>query len=223
MTDMTNARKVPRTAAKPQLHALSQLIMRVATDVMPYSHGCASMPNAVRTATFPRRQAKIQKIANLLYLFMPLIIFSVDDCRLLSNQENGAEEIWMANVEANRSGVWSKIFQDVLFIESNGTVFISGIESEDGYPEEFDPVVGVRQQFFIDFLRAETKNDNAALESESRSSSQLAEARDYLTELLATAAYVKARGKALNIGIGYRDAEGTYQLIAIETKPPTGQ
>lgn len=152
---------------------------------------------------------------------MPPIIFSVDDCRLLSSQENGAEEIWMANVEANRSGVWSKIFQDVLFIESNGTVFISGIESEDGYPAEFDPVVGVRQQFFIDFLRAETKNDSASLDF--GSSPQLAEARDYLNELLATAAYVKARKKALNIGIGYRDAEGTYQLIAIETKPPTGQ
>lgn len=124
----------------------------------------------------------------------------------------------MADVEASRSGVWTKLFQDVLFVESGGTVFVSGIESRDGFPEEYDPIVSARQQFFIDFLRAETRNDAEADDALLR----MPGVRHYRCELLATAAYVKARGHAFNMGIGYLDESGEYQLIAVQAAPPGG-
>ena len=118
----------------------------------------------------------------------------------------------MADLKACRHGVPCEVFEDILFVESNGTAFIYGIEFEDGYPKGLKPELALKQQSFIQFLRDETRRDNDALGL----TALIFTGHEYATESMATAAYIAARETVLVMGVGYRDNGGKYDLISLD-------
>lgn len=118
----------------------------------------------------------------------------------------------MADLKACRHDVQCEVFKDILFVESNGTAFVFGIEFENGYPEGLKPDLALKQQSFIQFLRDETRRDNDALAL----TALIFTGHGYSTEGKATAAYIAARGASLVLGVGYRDNDGKYELIGLD-------
>lgn len=142
----------------------------------------------------------------------PPISFAAKNARFVSNFPQGPDELWMADLKACRHGVQCEVFEDILFVESNGTAFIYGIEFEDGYPKGLKPEPALKQQSFIQFLRDETRRDNDALGF----TALIFTGHEYATEGKATAAYIAARDTALVMGVGHRDNGGKYDLIALD-------
>lgn len=139
------------------------------------------------------------------------IAFAARSPRFVSNFPDGSDQLWMADVKACRDG-GCEVFEEVLFVESNGTAFIYGIEFEDGYPKGLKPDLALKQQSFIQFLRDETRRDNDALGL----TALIFRGHEYSTECKATAAYIAARGTSLVMGVGYRDNGGKYELIGLD-------
>lgn len=104
------------------------------------------------------------------------------------------------------------MFEDVLFVESGGLAYIYGMEFEDGYPQGLEAARARRQQAFIGFLRAQTRQRNEFFGA----LAALFSGHEYSAEGKATAAYIAARGVSLNMGVGYRDAGGLYRLVALD-------
>lgn len=142
----------------------------------------------------------------------PPIAFAAKNARFVSNFPQGPDELWMADLKACRHDVQCEVFEDILFVESNGTAFVYGIEFEDGYPKGLKPELALKQQSFIQFLRDETRRDNDALGLVAL----IFTGHEYSTEGKAIAAYIAARGTSLVMGVGYRDNAGKYELIGLD-------
>ncbi len=142
----------------------------------------------------------------------PPIAFAAKNARFVSNFPQGPDELWMADLKACRHDVQCEVFEDILFVESNGTAFVYGIEFEDGYPKGLKPELALKQQSFIQFLRDETRRDNDALGL----ATLIFTGHEYSTEGKATAAYIAARGASLVMGVGYRNSDGKYELIGLD-------
>ena len=142
----------------------------------------------------------------------PPIAFAAKNARFVSNFPQGSDELWMADLKACRHDVQCEVFEDILFVESNGTAFIYGIEFEDGCPKGLKPELALKQQSFIQFLRDETRRDNDALGL----AALIFTGHEYSTEGKATAAYIVARGASLVMGVGYRNNDGKYELIGLD-------
>ena len=142
----------------------------------------------------------------------PPIAFAAKNARFVSNFPQGSDELWMADLKACRHDVQCEVFEDILFVESNGTAFIYGIEFEDGCPKGLKPELALKQQSFIQFLRDETRRDNDALGL----AALIFTGHEYSTEGKATAAYIAARGASLVMGVGYRNNDGKYELIGLD-------
>lgn len=142
----------------------------------------------------------------------PPIAFAAKNARFVSNFPQGPDELWMADLKACRHDVQCEVFEDILFVESNGTALIYGIEFEDGYPKGLKPELALKQQSFISFLRHETRRDNDALGL----TALIFTGHEYSTEGKASAAYIAARDTALLMGVGYRNNDGKYELIALD-------
>ena len=142
----------------------------------------------------------------------PPIAFAAKNARFVSNFPQGSDELWMADLKACRHDVQCEVFEDILFVESNGTAFIYGIEFEDGCPKGLKPELALKQQSFIQFLRDETRRDNDALGL----AALIFTGHEYSTEGKATAAYIAARNTSLVMGVGYRNNDGKYELIGID-------
>jgi len=114
----------------------------------------------------PDRKTVLQFMNHLnmnLSAIRPPIAFAAKNARFVSNFPQGPDELWMADLKACRHDVQCEVFEDILFVESNGTAFIYGVEFEDGYPKGLKPDLALKQQSFIQFLRDETRRDNDAL------------------------------------------------------------
>ena len=142
----------------------------------------------------------------------PPIAFAAKNARFVSNFPQGSDELWMADLKACRHDVQCEVFEDILFVESNGTAFVYGIEFEDGCPKGLKPDLALKQQSFIQFLRDETRRDNDALGL----AALIFTGHEYSTEGKATAAYIAARGASLVMGVGYRNNDGKYELIGLD-------
>lgn len=139
------------------------------------------------------------------------ISFSVRGSKFVCDFPSGPDKLWMADVKACRHGIRCDVFDDVLFVESNGTAFIYGIEFEDGRVPSLKPEVAAKQQAFVQFLRDETERDNLALGI----LAAVFDGHEYSSEGKATAAYIVQRNVPLAMGVGYRDKDGSYTRIAI--------
>lgn len=143
----------------------------------------------------------------------PPIVFAATSARFVRGFPEGPDELWIADMKAFRCDAQCEIFTSVLFVESAGTAFIYGIEFEDGYPIGLKPeALAFKQQAFIRFLRDETQRENDSIGL----LAGLFTGHEYSSEGKATAAYVAARGVPLVMGIGYRNNDGTYELISID-------
>lgn len=142
----------------------------------------------------------------------PPISFAAKNTRFVSKFPRGRDELWMADLKACRRDVQCEVFEDILFVESNGMTFIYGIELEDGYPEGLTADLALKQQSLIQFLRDETRRDNEILGL----AALIFTGHEYTTEGKATAAYVAARGASLMMGVGYRNNAGEYELIGLD-------
>lgn len=142
----------------------------------------------------------------------PPIAFAAKNARFVSNFPDGPDELWMADLKACRHDVQCEVFEDILFVESNGMAFVYGIEFEDEYPKDLLPELALKQQSFIQFLRDETRRDNDALGL----AALIFTGHEYSTEGKATAAYIAARGASLVMGVGYRNNDGKYELIGLD-------
>lgn len=142
----------------------------------------------------------------------PPMAVAVRDPRFVSTFPGSSDSLWMADVKTCRRGFACDVFEAVLFVESNGTAFILGMESEDGYSLDVHPNVAQTQQSFVQFLRDETLRDQNCL----CGMAGLFSGNEYASEGKATAAYIAARNAVLVMGIGYHGREGKYELIGID-------
>lgn len=142
----------------------------------------------------------------------PPIAFAAKNPRFVSDFPQGPDQLWMADLKACRYGIQCQIFEEVLFVESNGAALIYGIEYEDGYPKGLEKEQALKQQAFIRFLREETRQDNEVLGL----MALVFTGHEYATEGKATAAYLAVRDTSLLMGVGYRDNNGMYDLIALD-------
>jgi hypothetical protein len=143
----------------------------------------------------------------------PPIVFAARGTKFISAFPDGSDQLWKADIKACRHGVQCDVFEEVLFVESNGTAFVCGIEFEDGYPKGLRSELAEKQRAFIQFLRDETRHDNDALGV----MSLVFSGHEYSSEGKATAANVAARETDLMIGVGYRNNEGEYELVGLDT------
>jgi len=119
--------------------------------------------------------------------------------KLVKKFEDGADELWAADVFVYMKGVFEREFKEIFFVESDGVSFIYGIDSESCRTEGLGSVESARQCEFIEFLRARTK---AILEDPDKHS-YLFRANYYACERQVTAAYVLIRETQHEIGVGY--------------------
>lgn len=139
--------------------------------------------------------------------------FVAENLRISSSYQDG--DLWLADIKAYRGSDQFCVFEGIVFAESkdnNGTAHICGIELEDGLPGYLPQDQAEAQQSFIEFLREETQRKNDALGLLSK----IFFGHEFSTEGKATSAYIAARGACLNMGVGYRDEEGKYQLLCID-------
>lgn len=153
----------------------------------------------------------------------PPITFAATNTKFLSKFPDGSDELWSADIKACRHGVQYEVFEGILFVESTqanqGTAYIYGIEFEDSYPKSFNPVLASKQQAFIKFLRDENAKDDEAFGW----ARKLFTGHEYACEGKVTAAYLAVRDTKLNIGVGYRNDEGKYELIQFDPEEDIGQ
>jgi hypothetical protein len=147
----------------------------------------------------------------------PPIAAAATNPRYLGTFPDGADQLWMADVKICRHAVECRVFTDILFVESphesERTTFIFGIEDPSGLPHPVPRPLGVeaaiRQQEFINFLRAETAFDIRTVGP----LGQLFAGLEYRAEAKATAAYAACRGEDLSVSVGYLGRDGQYQLV----------
>lgn len=144
------------------------------------------------------------------------IVFSASNAQFLSTfpREDNPWKLWAADVHAKRSGGGTKVFKGILFAEDASNISIYGIECADGCPRHLRPDLAKRQQAFIQFLRNERAEDIMKLGPLRALFSEY----QYSVEYKATAAFAALLTSTLRIGVGYRDEDGQYVLLAIEAE-----
>lgn len=139
------------------------------------------------------------------------IAFGVKTPLRVGTLPQGRGDLWSAQVIAVRQGLFSKVFENVFFVESRDTAYIFGIETPDARSEGLLADVADQQQLFIQFLREQTHEDIRALGMLAK----VFRGHEYGCEVAATGAYVVARDVRLNLGVGYQTELGAYKLVGI--------
>lgn len=139
------------------------------------------------------------------------IVFSASNPRFVANFPEDQAKVWCADITARRTRGESYVFESILFVEDETTVSIYGVENEDGRPQLLRDDLATKQQQFIAFLREQTATDNRTMGSIRK----IFTGHQYSSELRATGAYVTSRNSTLDIGVGFRDEERGYTLLAV--------
>ena len=137
--------------------------------------------------------------------------FSVTNARFVMTFKYDGAQLWSADVEASRGGCITRDFANILFMETDTTASIFGIEVNDEVRDIRPVELGEPQQAFIQFLRKETARDSILLGP----LQNLFSGREYSCELKATTAYLALRKTSLQAGVGFYDAQGIYNRLAI--------
>jgi hypothetical protein len=142
----------------------------------------------------------------------PPIAFAVANVRVVTKFPNNDDMLWAADVKACRHGVQMRLFEGVMFVESDDVAYVYGLEAEDGRPPGLADAMADVQQKFVEFLREENRNDRGALGE----LASLFHGSEYACEAKVTAAYIAQRGEPLHMGIGYRNNDGAYEMIRLD-------
>lgn len=120
--------------------------------------------------------------------------------------DNDIDELWEADIKAFIPAGESRIFKNIMFVESQGAIYIFGIEHEDGSPREVRPELAVSQKAFIDFLRQQNRIKEQALGG----LTVFFQGSEYASQARATAAYMIHRGHLTDLAVGYLNRKGEY-------------
>ena len=116
------------------------------------------------------------------------------------------DELWIADIKACVPAGECRLFRDVMFVESQVTAYIFGIEHEDGRPRGVKAELAERQQIFIDFLREQNEIMDCAMGG----LTAIFQGSEYASQAKATAAYMIHREQLTDLALGYRNREGEY-------------
>ncbi len=137
----------------------------------------------------------------------PATIYSASNPRLAARfPDSQHDELWFADIKACEPGGSCCVFNDVMFIESDETVWLYGLEHEDGRPKEIKAELAIPQQRFVDFVRKQTELTLTRM-------GLLAHAfngAEYACQVRVTAAYMIHREGLRYLAFGYRNSEGEY-------------
>lgn len=120
--------------------------------------------------------------------------------------DSNIDELWIADVKACVPAGECRVFSDVMFVESQGTAYIFGIEHEDGRPRGVKAELAERQQVFIDFLREQNEIMDCAMGG----LAAIFQGSEYASQARVTAAYMIHREHLTGLAVGYRNREGEY-------------
>lgn len=125
-----------------------------------------------------------------------------------------ADELWIADIKVRVPGGDCRTFENVMFVESRGAVYIYGTEHEDGRPREIKPELASRQQVFIDFLREQ----NEIMDRSVGRLGSIFQGAEYASQARATAAYMIHREHLTYLAVGYRKRDGEYVCEKFEDR-----
>lgn len=120
--------------------------------------------------------------------------------------DSSVDELWIADIKAYVPAGECRVFSDVMFVESQGTAYIFGIEHKDGRPLGVKAELAERQQVFIDFLRVQNEIMDCAMGG----LAAIFQGSEYASQARATAAYMIHREHLTDLAVGYRNREGEY-------------
>lgn len=145
----------------------------------------------------------------------PATIYVATNLRFLGKfPDNSVDELWIADVKACARIGECLVFKSIMFVESNGTAFIFGIEREDGRPQGVKAELAERQQMFIDYLREQNEMVNLALGG----LTAIFEGSEYASQARVTAAYMIHREGLTDLALGYRNRDGEYVCERFENE-----
>ncbi|MBM5458618.1 hypothetical protein H8F21_13695 [Pseudomonas sp. P66] len=116
------------------------------------------------------------------------------------------DELWIADIKACQPGGACRLFKNVMFVESQGAVYLYGLEHEDGRPREVKPVQADSQQLFVNFVREQ----NDALLTMIGLLAPVFDGSEYACQARVTAAYMIRREHLRFLAVGYRNRDGDY-------------
>lgn len=116
------------------------------------------------------------------------------------------DQLWIADVKACIPGGTCRVFKNVMLVESQETVYIYGVEHENGRPKEVKAELADSQQSFVDFVREQDE----LMESAMGILAPVFEGSEYACQARATAAYMIHREHLRYLALGYRNREGEY-------------
>jgi len=128
--------------------------------------------------------------------------------------DNSVDELWIADIKACVPRGSCQVFTEVMFVESQGAVYIFGIENEDGRPRGVRVELAERQQAFIDYLREQ----NEIMDRAVGGLGALFQGSEYASEARVTAAYMIHREHLTYLALGYRSREGDYLREKFDSK-----
>jgi hypothetical protein len=143
----------------------------------------------------------------------PATIYSASSPRFAGRfPDSKHDELWLADIKACEPGGKCRLFKDVMFVESQETVYLYGLEHEDGRPKELKAELADPQQLFVDFVREQTEFTLARMGL----LAPVFDGSEYACQARVTAAYMIHRENLRHLAFGYHNREGDYVREKLE-------
>lgn len=143
----------------------------------------------------------------------PATIYSASTPRFAGHfPDSQHDELWLADIKACEPGGACQVFKDVLFVESQETAYLYGLEHEDGRPKELKAEVADPQQLFVEFVREQTELTLARMGL----LAPVFDGAEYACQARVTAAYMIHRENLRYLAFGYRNRDGDYVREKLE-------
>lgn len=144
---------------------------------------------------------------------IPATIYSASSPRLAGRfPDSQHDELWVADIKACVPGGSCREFKNVMFGETEETVWLYGIEHEDGRPRELKAELAHSQQQFVKFVRMQTERTLSKMGMFAAAFN----GSDYACQVRVTAAYMIHRKNLRYLAFGYRNDEGDYVREKLE-------
>lgn len=144
---------------------------------------------------------------------IPATIYSAANPRLMARfPDSQHDELWLADIKACEPGGSCRLFNNVMFVESQETVYLYGLEHEDGRPRELKGEQADLQQLFVNFVREQTELTLARMGL----LAPVFDGAEYVCQARVTAAYMIHRENLRHLAFGYSTRQGDYLREKLE-------
>lgn len=144
---------------------------------------------------------------------LPATTYAASSPRLAGRfPDSQHDELWVADIKACEPGGSCREFKNVMFVETDETVWLYGIEHEDGRPKELKAELADSQEQFVKFVREQTQLTLSRM-------GLLAAAfngSEYACQVRVTAAYMIHRKNLRYLAFGYLNGDGVYVREKLE-------